>query len=77
MKSAPRDWRFQRWCEEHEAELQQHPSEFIAVSLTDGLVAAAADQKVFMAQLLERRPDPASRHELYLAHTATLLEPGP
>jgi hypothetical protein len=65
---------FQQWCDGHMAELEAHRDAFIAVSLTDGIVAASADQEHFQAQL--KGLDPQKRSALFLAHTATLLEAG-
>jgi hypothetical protein len=65
---------FQQWCDGHMAELEAHRDEFIAVSLTDGIVAASGDQEHFQAQL--KGLDQQKRSELFLAHTATLLAAG-
>jgi hypothetical protein len=62
---------FADWCARHERELADHPDEFVAVSLGQGIVAAAKDQVEFQAQL--RRFDRATRRTFYLAHTSTLL----
>lgn len=66
---------FQRWCDGHRAELEAHRDEFIAVSLVDGIVAASGDQEHLQAQL--KGIGEQKRRELFLAHTATLLEPAP